>query len=169
MANRVQLLERSLDDLQRLGSLEPGVSGATHFAEAYVRSQALVLRCLQTRFWTGGQARGGQASEVLERRLAHAWELCVGMRFLYSGLSEKEVQQVSLLQAQLLGMQLLYIVRMSNKSALPVTEQFLSQVSSLLAASDAEQRIAGSPFLSALVKKLAEVNFAHNFQTVCSD
>jgi hypothetical protein len=79
------------------------------------------------------------------------------MRFMYSGVGEKESRQVSMLQAQLLGLQLLYIVRVSNKSALPVTEQFLSQVSTLLAASDVEQRISGSPFLSALVKKLSEV------------
>lgn len=45
---------------------------------------------------------------------------------------------------------------MSNKSALPVTEQFLSEVATLLGGQSVEETLKRSHFLGELVKKLSE-------------
>lgn len=155
MVNRIKLLERAIQDLKCLGSIEPGMRDATNFAHLYLQCQTLILKSLSTRFWTNPHALASQQTEIIETNIATVGNLTLQLKHKFSNLSPALKRRIQILKIHLHSLHLLFLVRASNKSALNAADLLLSEIE-LINLESSDEEIAASPFLSDLIKKLSE-------------
>ena len=157
MMNRIKLLKRSTEDLKRVGSIEPSLYDKAQFVHLYLQCQSTFLKTLASRFWCNPQSLSAQQLTSVETNIGNLFSLCLQLQHRFTGHNDKEIFLTKLLKINILSLQILFLVRASNKSALSATEQFLREVESLDMISD-DKMITSSPFLSALIKKLIDAD-----------
>ncbi len=155
MANRIKVLTRAAGDLERIGSIDPALAGPAKFAHLYLSCQRLFLKTLATRFWVNPQSMAKQQLEVVETNLAELFSSSLQLSHRFVGLSKRLSDRVNLLSLSIQALQIVFLVRASNKSALSATEQFLAQVGAFVEKA-ADETIFESPFLSALIRRVNE-------------
>ena len=154
MGNRIKLLEQSDMDLERLGSIEVELSHSTQLVKLYLSCQIIFLRSLTSRFWVNTNVISSQEIHVLESNLERLRSNCLQLTYRFEGLSQRQKFQLKLLKTYIAVLQVIFIVRASNKSALSVSEQLLQQLDHLNRESTTEE-IRSSTFLSALISALS--------------
>lgn len=158
MSNRIKLLTRACSDLKRLGSFEPSVAHRAKFLHLYVECQALILKCLATRFWTNSMIMSQQEKAVIESMIAQLYSNSLQLQYRFSNLSLPQRKKVQLLKIHVLSLHALFIVLASNKSALAVTEDFFHEVEVMIGTLDSPEEVDESPFLAALLAGLSSTD-----------
>ncbi|RZF35188.1 hypothetical protein LSTR_LSTR012626 [Laodelphax striatellus] len=128
---RVQamLLEAAQRDLSRLSEIDSTVAGLANFVSLYIGSQLQLGRLLSDNRCYSNNTTSLQANPV-RNSIAHLLQLCLKLEYLFAGLDEKDLAAVKQLKLRTLALQLVYIVRASNLSALALCDNFLLQVES---------------------------------------
>eukprot|EP00095_Tigriopus_kingsejongensis_P008319 snap_masked-scaffold871_size86487-processed-gene-0.15 protein:Tk08319 transcript:snap_masked-scaffold871_size86487-processed-gene-0.15-mRNA-1 annotation:"integrator complex subunit 4" len=155
MSNRIKVLNRACSDLKRLGSFEPSVAHRAQFLHLYVECQALMLRCLATRFWTQSLILSQQEKSVLKSMISKLHANSLQLQFRFSHLSKEQRRQVQLLKIHILSLHTLFIVQASNKSALSVTEDFFAEVEDLINTFETPEEVDQSPYFASLLAALS--------------
>ena len=132
LLNRIKLLTRAAGDLRRLGDIDPAVSDAAKFSQLYVECQALFAKTLATKFWTNPLLLSAQQAEAVETNIGRLFSICQQLQNRFVDLTRLLEQHLALLRIRILALQIVFLVRASNRSALSTAEQFLHQVRNIM-------------------------------------
>ncbi|XP_075235890.1 integrator complex subunit 4 [Lycorma delicatula] len=124
---RTVLLEAAERDLSRLSEIDETVAGLANFVSLYIASQLQLGKLLSDSLCYSNNTTTLQAN-LVKNSIAHLLQLCLKLQYLFSGLSVKDLAAVKQLKLKTLALQLVYIVRASNLSALAPCDNFLMQV-----------------------------------------
>ncbi|GLH06977.1 Integrator complex subunit 4 [Gryllus bimaculatus] len=153
---REELMQAAQRDLERLAAIDSSVSGAAHFAAAFVGSQLLASKVLANRLWANPAALATHQGHVVRATIAQLLQHCLKLQYLFLGLGDQEVGAVRQFRLLVLALQLVYVVRGSNSSALALTEYFLEQCDDTAKFLN-EKGLVPEPFVATALKELAQL------------
>lgn len=111
--------------MQRLSEVDQDVSAIAKFTSLYIRAQLVYTSCLGSSAWI--QLTQNTQSEPLRLQIQSFVQLCLKMQYGFVGLTPKECGVITQLKLRSLALQLVYIVRGSNQSALATCQTLVEQ------------------------------------------
>ncbi|XP_063238689.1 integrator complex subunit 4 isoform X6 [Bacillus rossius redtenbacheri] len=126
---RRELMESSRRDLARLALIDSTIPGALRFSALHLDSQLLMADLLANRLWSHPSALAMQQGSVVRGSITKLLTQCLKLQYLFVGLNAEDLASVKQLKLKALALQLVYIVRGSNSSALALCDHFLKQLS----------------------------------------
>ncbi|KAJ8873576.1 hypothetical protein PR048_024394 [Dryococelus australis] len=152
---RRELMEASRRDLARLAVIDGTIPGALRFSALHLDSQLLMADLLANRLWSHPSALAMQQGSVVRGSITKLLTQCLKLQYLFVGLNAEDLSSVKQLKLKALALQLVYIVRGSNSSALALCDHFLKQVD------DTQRYLSESglrpePFTAALFRELGQ-------------
>ncbi|KAF2893883.1 hypothetical protein ILUMI_12289 [Ignelater luminosus] len=127
---RVQttLLQTAKEHLNRLSDMDLTVAGTAQFISLYIGAHLLMSQILEKGLWKNPSTLATQQANNLKTNIQQLLENCLKMQFLFVGLSPVESCSVKQFRLRALALNLIYIVKGSNASALAPCHHFLSAV-----------------------------------------
>ncbi|XP_059819622.1 integrator complex subunit 4 isoform X1 [Hypanus sabinus] len=124
------LLKLTIRDLQRLGELQPELSGIAEFSATYLQCQLLLMKSLQEKVWNVAAPlylkQNVVAASAAKQILEHTYKL----EFLYSGLESRHVALIHHMRLQAKALQLILTARTSRgmDTLINMCEKFLQEL-----------------------------------------
>nr|CAD7442838.1 unnamed protein product [Timema bartmani] len=150
---RRELMEACRHDLSRLATIDRAIPGALQFSALYISSQLLMMDILSNKLWSNPSALASQQGNVVKNCISQLLSQCLKLQHLYVGLNTEDLSCVKQFKLKALALQLVYIVRGSNFSALALCEHFLETVEDTQRYLS-EHEVQPEVFTSALFKEL---------------
>ncbi|CAH1956438.1 unnamed protein product [Acanthoscelides obtectus] len=122
------LLQTAKEHLQRLSEMDSTVAGTARFTALYIAAQLEISQILERGFWANPGALATQQANHLKTSIEHLLQLCLQLQFFFVGLSPVEQCAVKQFRLRALAVNLVYIVKGSNASALAPCHHFLTVV-----------------------------------------
>lgn len=156
--SRVQttLFQSAKEHLKRLSEMDDNVAGTAQFTSLYIGAQLLMSQLLEKSFWSNSNL-AMQESNTLKSHIDQLLLNCMKLQHLFVGLSTNEYLAVKQLRLRALGLNLVYIVKGSNASALAPCHHFLSAVEEMQKEMENAETFEPDAFIQALFKELATV------------
>ncbi|KAL1140378.1 hypothetical protein AAG570_000310 [Ranatra chinensis] len=125
---REQVIASVMPQLALLAQSDQAVAGASQFATLFISGQQLLGNLLRPdRLWCSNAATTVQ-SNAIKNSIAQLLTLSLKLQYLFVGLKKRELAAVKQFKIKALALHLVYIVRVSNLSALALCEHFLTVV-----------------------------------------
>ncbi|XP_067889163.1 integrator complex subunit 4 isoform X1 [Heterodontus francisci] len=124
------LLKLTIRDLQRLGELQPELSGIAEFSATYLECQLLLMKSLQEKLWNVAAPlylkQNAMAAAAAKQILEHTYKL----EFLYSGLESRHVATIHHMRLQAKALQLILTARTTRgmETLINMCEKFLQEI-----------------------------------------
>nr|CAD7401906.1 unnamed protein product [Timema poppensis] len=150
---RRELMEACRHDLSRLATIDRAIPGALQFSALYISSQLLMIDILSNKLWSNPSALASQQGNVVKNCISQLLSQCLKLQHLYVGLNTEDLSCVKQFKLKALALQLVYIVRGSNFSALALCEHFLETVEDTQRYLS-EHEVQPEAFTSSLFKEL---------------
>ncbi|VEN55059.1 unnamed protein product [Callosobruchus maculatus] len=122
------LLQTAKEHLQRLSEMDSTVAGTARFTALYIAAQLEISKILERGFWANPGSLATQQANHLKTSIEHLLQLCLQLQFFFVGLSPVEQCAVKQFRLRALAVNLVYIVKGSNASALAPCHHFLTVV-----------------------------------------
>ncbi|CAB4067195.1 INTS4 [Lepeophtheirus salmonis] len=163
---RITMADRACVDLERLASIEPPKSSSAEFARLYILSQSLFFKCLKTKFWVNNSVLG---IDMIKNNIDTMFKICLQLRHRFRVPKDSVLhKRIGELKLVVMALNLLFIVRASNKSALNASEMFMKEMRRVISSYEDEEGnvkedeiLSTSPFLYNLLCKLNEEKEEH--------
>ncbi|XP_063238670.1 integrator complex subunit 4 isoform X4 [Bacillus rossius redtenbacheri] len=152
---RRELMESSRRDLARLALIDSTIPGALRFSALHLDSQLLMADLLANRLWSHPSALAMQQGSVVRGSITKLLTQCLKLQYLFVGLNAEDLASVKQLKLKALALQLVYIVRGSNSSALALCDHFLKQVDDTHSYLN-ENGLRPEPLTAALLRELGQ-------------
>jgi integrator complex subunit 4 len=153
---REELLEATQRDLTRLATIDSAVAGAAQFSALYIGSQLLMGKLLSNKLWANPSTLATQQGSIIRNSITQLLQHCLKLQHLFVGLKEVDLAAVKQFKMKALALQLVYIVRASNSSALALCEHFLEQVEDTQRYLG-EQGLQPEPFTASVFKEMGQL------------
>ncbi|XP_048522267.1 integrator complex subunit 4-like [Dendroctonus ponderosae] len=124
----ISLLEMAKEQLNRLSEIDESVSGTAQFTALYIGAQLQILQILDRGFWVNPATLATQQQNTLKTNIQILLEYCLKLQFFFVGLNAEEQCAVKQFRLRALALNLVYIVKGSNSSALAPCHHFLTAV-----------------------------------------
>ncbi|CAG9769751.1 unnamed protein product [Ceutorhynchus assimilis] len=124
----ISLLQTAKEQLNRLSDMDLIVSGTAQFIALYIGAQLQILQILDGGFWVNPATLATQQQNTLKTNINTLLEYCLKLQFFFVGLSPAEQCAVKQFRLRALALNLVYIVKGSNASALAPCHHFLTAV-----------------------------------------
>ncbi|CAH1100024.1 unnamed protein product [Psylliodes chrysocephalus] len=124
----VSLLQTAKEHLNRLSEMDSTVAGTAQFTALFISAHLEILQILEKGFWANPSTLATQQSNNLKTSIQNLLQLCLKLQFFFVGLGSVEQCAVKQLRLQALALNLVYIVKGSNASALAPCHHFLTVV-----------------------------------------
>ncbi|KAJ9583048.1 hypothetical protein L9F63_022613 [Diploptera punctata] len=154
---REELLEAAQRDLTRLATIDSAVAGAAQFCALYIGSQLLMGKLLSNRLWANPSTLATQQGNIIRNSITLLLQHCLKLQHLFVGLREEDLAAVKQFKLKALALQLVYIVRASNSSALALCEHFLEQVEDTQRHLS-DQGLQPEPFTASVFKEMSQLD-----------
>ncbi|XP_050295660.1 integrator complex subunit 4 [Anthonomus grandis grandis] len=125
---RVALLQKAKEQLNRLSDMDSTVSGTAQFTALYIGAQLQILQILDRGSWANPTSLATQQQNTLKTNIQILLEHCLKLQFFFVGLNAEEQCAVKQFRLRALALNLVYIVKGSNASALAPCFHFLTAV-----------------------------------------
>ncbi|RZC34050.1 integrator complex subunit 4 [Asbolus verrucosus] len=127
---RVQttLLQTAKEHLNRLSEIDSVVAGTAQFTSLYIGAQLIMSQILEKGFWVNPGTLATQQANNLKTNIKNLLDYCLKLQFFFVGLSPVEECAVKMFRLRALALNLVYIVKGSNASALAPCHHFLTVV-----------------------------------------
>nr|XP_023015747.1 integrator complex subunit 4 [Leptinotarsa decemlineata] len=122
------LLQTAKEHLHRLSEMDSTVAGTAQFTALYIAAQLEILQLLDKGFWANPGTLATQQANNLKTSIDNLLQLCLKLQFFFVGLSSVEQCAVKQFRLRALALNLVYIVKGSNASALAPCHHFLTVV-----------------------------------------
>lgn len=122
------LLQTAKEHLNRLSNMDASVAGTAKFTSLYIGAQLLMSQILEHGLWSNPTTLAAQQANTLKTNMQQLLENCLKLQHLFVGLSPAETCVIKQFRLRTLAINLVYIVKGSNASALAPCYQFLSAV-----------------------------------------
>lgn len=153
---REELLEAAQRDLTRLATIDSAVAGSAQFSALYIGSQLLMGKLLSNKLWANPSTLATQQGSIIRNSITQLLQHCLKLQHLFVGLKEVDLAAVKQFKLKALALQLVYIVRASNSSALALCEHFLEQVEDTQRYLG-EQGLQPEPFTASVFKEMGQL------------
>ncbi|XP_049803533.1 integrator complex subunit 4 [Schistocerca nitens] len=153
---RAELLAAAQRDLARLAEVGGAAGDAARMSALHVNCQVMLARVLESRLWASPGALASQQGAAVRTNITQLLHDCLRLQYLFIGVSEDDLALVKQLKLKALALQLVYIVRCSNSSALALCDHFLEQVEDVHRYLG-ERGIAPEAFTASLVKEMSQL------------
>lgn len=120
----IELLRAAEKSLTTLAAKDESVSGAAQFVGLYITSQLLMNKVLEDKLWYSNTVKGNNIKTSISLLLQN----CLKLQHLFSGLKQSDMAIVKQFKLKILALQLVYVVKVSNLSALALCQHFLQAV-----------------------------------------
>lgn len=124
----ISLLQTAKEHLNRLSEMDSTVSGTAQFTALYIGAQIQILQILDKGFWVNPATLATQQLNTLKTNIQNLLEHCLKLQFFFVGLNSAEQCAVKQFRLRALALNLVYIVKGSNSSALAPCHHFLTAV-----------------------------------------
>ncbi|KAF7284883.1 integrator complex subunit 4 [Rhynchophorus ferrugineus] len=124
----ISLLQTAKEHLISLSDMDSTVSGTAQFTALYIGAQIQILQILDKGFWVNPATLATQQLNNLKTNIHNLLEHCLKLQFFFVGLSPAEQCAVKQFRLRALALNLVYIVKGSNSSALAPCHHFLTAV-----------------------------------------
>lgn len=104
------------------------MAGTAQFTALYIGAQLLMSQILEKGFWMNPGTLATQQANNLKTNIHNLLEHCLKLQFLFVGLSPVEECAVKIFRLKALALNLVFIVKGSNSSALAPCHHFLTVV-----------------------------------------
>lgn len=152
-----RLKETAIMDLQKLAEIEPVLSAAAQFASMYIQCQLLFSQVLSNKNWCNPSLLVLQQGNAVKNAVEQILQLSFRLSHMFTGLSPTEIVAVKQMRLKAFALQLVYIVRGSNSSALALCEHLLDQVESLQKYLT-NNNLQADPFTDALFRDMDQMD-----------
>lgn len=127
---RVQttLLNTAKEHLNRLSEIDSVVAGTTQFTALYIGAQLIISQIMEKGFWMNPATLATQQANNLKTNIKNLLDYCLKLQFFFVGLSPIEECTVKMFRLRALALNLVYIVKGMNASALAPCHHFLTVV-----------------------------------------
>ncbi|XP_060518566.1 integrator complex subunit 4 [Cylas formicarius] len=122
------LLQNAMEHLNRLSDMDSSVSGTAQFTALYIGAQLQISQILDRGFWVNPATLATQQLNTLKTNIQNLLEYCLKLQFFFVGLSHMEQCAVKQFRLRVLALNLVFIVKGSNASALAPCHHFLIAV-----------------------------------------
>ncbi|KAG5874600.1 hypothetical protein JTB14_032997 [Gonioctena quinquepunctata] len=122
------LLQTAKEHLNRLSEIDSTVAGTAQFTALYIAAQLEILQILDRGFWANPGTLATQQAHNLKTSIDNLLQLCLKLQFFFVGLSSVEQCAVKQFRLRALALNLVYVVKGSNASALAPCHHFLTVV-----------------------------------------
>ncbi|CAH1117828.1 unnamed protein product [Phaedon cochleariae] len=122
------LLQTAKEHLNRLSKMDSTVAGTAQFTALYIAAQLEILQIIEKGFWANPGTLATQQSNNLKTSIDNLLQLCLKLQFFFVGLSPVEQCAIKQFRLRALALNLVYIVKGSNASALAPCHYFLTAV-----------------------------------------
>ncbi|XP_066258718.1 integrator complex subunit 4 [Euwallacea similis] len=126
--HNMALFQTAKEQLNRLSEMDPTVSGTAQFTSLYIGAQLQILQILDKGYWVNPATLATQQQNTLKTNIHILLEHCLKLQFFFVGLSPREQCAVKQFRLRALALNLVYIVKGSNSSALAPCHHFLTAV-----------------------------------------
>ncbi|KAF5275636.1 hypothetical protein FQA39_LY06748 [Lamprigera yunnana] len=128
---QTNLLLTAKEHLNRLSEMDLTVAGTAQFTSLYIGAQLLLAQILEKGLWKNPSTLATQQANILKTNIQQLLENCAKMQYLFVGLGYSESCCVKQFRLRALALNLIYIVKGSNASALAPCHHFLAAVEEL--------------------------------------
>lgn len=122
------LLQTAKEHLNRLSEMDFTVAGTAQFTALYIGAQLQISQILEKGFWANPGTLATQQANNLKTSIQNLLQHCLKLQFFFVGLSPVEQCAVKQFRLRALALNLVYIVKGSNASALAPCHHFLTVV-----------------------------------------
>ncbi|KAJ8964137.1 hypothetical protein NQ314_005105 [Rhamnusium bicolor] len=122
------LLQTAKEHLNRLSEMDFTVAGTAQFTSLYIGAQLQISQILEKGFWANPGTLATQQANNLKTSIQNLLHHCLKLQFFFVGLSPIEKCAVKQFRLRALALNLVYIVKGSNASALAPCHHFLTVV-----------------------------------------
>ncbi|KAJ8918318.1 hypothetical protein NQ315_008011 [Exocentrus adspersus] len=122
------LLQTAKEHLNRLSEMDSTVAGTAQFTSLYIGAQLHISQILEKGFWANPGTLATQQANTLKTSIQNLLQDCLMLQFFFVGLSPVEKCAVKQFRLRALALNLVYIVKGSNASALAPCHHFLTVV-----------------------------------------
>lgn len=134
-SDQIKVWDTACQDLGRLAQIDDGSSLAhgVQLLAAQLQCHLLVARVMRNSAWIDPSGCGPttQDGDAVKHWIDQLQRLSLRLLYLFSNLSPEELLLVQSTRLQAMAVQLVYIVRASNTSALALSDHFVSWVNAL--------------------------------------
>ncbi|CAH0557840.1 unnamed protein product [Brassicogethes aeneus] len=123
-----KMLQTAKEHLNRLSEMDSKVAGTAQFTSLYIAAQLQLYQILEKGFWMNPVTLATQQVNNLKTNIQNLLQLCLKLQFFFVGLSPVEECAVKQFRLRALALNLVYIVKGSNASALAPCHHFLTVV-----------------------------------------
>ncbi|XP_044751822.1 integrator complex subunit 4 [Coccinella septempunctata] len=125
------LLQTAKDHLNRLSKIDPAVAGTAQFTALFIGAQLIYSQIMENGYWANPTSSATHQSHNLITSIQNLLEHCLKLQFFFVGLSPADRCAVKQMHMKALALNLVYIVKGSNSSALAPCHHFLTVVENL--------------------------------------
>ncbi|CAG9865327.1 unnamed protein product [Phyllotreta striolata] len=150
------LLETAREHLNRLSEMDSTVAGTAQFTALFISAHLEIFQILEKGFWANPSTLATQQSYNLKISIQNLLQLCLKLQYLFVGLGPSEQCAVKQLRLQALALNLVYVVKGSNASALAPCHHFLTVVEDMQKEL-AQAGIAPNHFTGSVFAELAQL------------
>lgn len=150
--NQIKVWDRACQDLLRLAQIDNGLAPGVELLATQLQCHLLIAKVMQNSTWLDSSSLNTQEGDVvknwieeLQKRSLRCNRIFVSMvfrcimlifffyslQYLFCNLSSDEELLIQSTRLQAMAVQLVYIVRASNTSALALSDHFVSRVETL--------------------------------------
>ncbi|KAL3280766.1 hypothetical protein HHI36_003998 [Cryptolaemus montrouzieri] len=125
------LLQTAKEHLNRLSRIDQAVAGTAQFTALFIGAQLIYSQIMEKGFWTNPRTLATQQAHNLKTSIQNLLEHCLKLQFFFVGLSPADKCAVKQFHLKALALNLVYIVKGSNSSALAPCHHFLTMVENM--------------------------------------
>uniref|UniRef100_A0A1Y1KGH3 Integrator complex subunit 4 n=1 Tax=Photinus pyralis TaxID=7054 RepID=A0A1Y1KGH3_PHOPY len=127
---RVQtnLLQMAKEHLNRLSEMDSSIAGIAQFTSLYIGAQLLYAQIFEKGLWKNPSTLATQQANILKTNIDQLLENCLKMQYLFVSLAANEQCSIKQFRLRALALNLIFIVKASNSSALAPCHHFLGAV-----------------------------------------
>jgi len=131
VTNQMQIWETACTDLIRLAQIDSNLAPGVELLATQIQCHILVAKVMNNPGWIDASGSNTQESGVVKNSIDQLQKLCLKLQYLFSNCSAEEMLLIQTTRLQAMAIQLVYIVRASNTSALALADHFVSRVDAL--------------------------------------
>ncbi|EFX70011.1 hypothetical protein DAPPUDRAFT_328539 [Daphnia pulex] len=150
--NQIKVWDAACHDLIRLAQIDSSLAHGVELLATQLECHILIAKVMNSPAWIDSSSLNVQDGDVVKNLIDQLQRQSLRLQYMFSNLSTEEMLLIQSTRLQAMAIQLVYIVRASNTSALALSDHFVSRVEALKGYGNLPS------FAGAIVKEIARVD-----------
>lgn len=129
--NQIKVWDAACNDLIRLAQIDSNLAHGVELLATQLECHILIAKVMNSPAWIDSSSLNAQDGDVVKNLIDQLQRCSLRLQYMFSNLSTEEKLLIQSTRLQAMAIQLVYIVRASNTSALALSDHFVSRVEAL--------------------------------------